>query len=56
MCLKCHGDVNNAITPPTLQAIHTLYPDDQATGYQTNQVRGIWKISWANAPVEDPEH
>lgn len=43
MCLKCHG-VPDEKTKAVLQE---LYPDDKATGYLVNQVRGAWKIEMA---------
>ena len=30
--------------PETLNKIHELYPDDKATGYGPNELRGIWVI------------
>lgn len=44
MCLQCHGDPANDIRPETLNKIQTLYPKDQATGYKTNELRGIWVV------------
>lgn len=40
MCLKCHGTPEKAVA----EKIRALYPDDLATGYTENQVRGVWKI------------
>ena len=44
MCLQCHGTINKEILPQTYSRINTLYPDDKATGYAENQVRGLWVI------------
>jgi len=44
MCLQCHGTVGEHIVPEVTDALATLYPDDEATGYSENQVRGIWRI------------
>lgn len=44
MCLKCHGTKNKDISPETLNQIAELYPNDQATGYEANEVRGVWSI------------
>lgn len=44
MCMQCHGDPASQIDPATLKKINTLYPDDQATGYAENQLRGIWVV------------
>lgn len=43
MCLQCHGKPEN-IQPDVLDKIYWLYPDDLATGYGENEVRGIWSI------------
>ncbi len=44
MCLQCHGKPNKNIKPETLKLLSNLYPNDKATGYDENQVRGIWSI------------
>ncbi len=44
MCLQCHGTVNKDILPQTFSKIKNLYPDDKATGYLENQVRGLWVV------------
>lgn len=44
LCLKCHGDPSSDIDASTLVAINTHYPDDKATGYGVNELRGIWVI------------
>jgi len=46
MCLKCHGTPNTTIEKETLSKIKLLYPNDLATGYDVNQVRGIWSIEF----------
>jgi len=43
MCLQCHGKPNR-LDPKVLDKINWLYPDDLATGYEENEVRGIWSI------------
>lgn len=45
MCLQCHGYKDADILPETYANIHKFYPDDKATGYFENQVRGIWVIT-----------
>jgi hypothetical protein len=42
LCLQCHG---TDISPETTTALRSLYPADQATGYQLNDLRGLWKIT-----------
>jgi nitrate reductase cytochrome c-type subunit len=46
MCLQCHGQPKSDIKAITLAQIHHLYPNDLATGYKENQVRGIWSITY----------
>ncbi|QSS96521.1 DUF3365 domain-containing protein [Psychroflexus sp. ALD_RP9] len=46
MCLKCHGTPNKTIAKNDYNKILKLYPEDQAIGHQTNEVRGIWSISF----------
>lgn len=44
MCLQCHGNPGKEISPETADVIAQLYPLDKATGYEANQVRGMWKV------------
>lgn len=44
MCLQCHGVKNEVVKPETLALLADLYPNDKATGYGDNEVRGIWSI------------
>lgn len=43
MCLQCHG---KQIKPEVAKHILKLYPNDLAVGYNENEVRGIWSISF----------
>ncbi len=43
MCLQCHG---TEIKPEVSKRILKLYPNDLATGYNENEVRGIWSITF----------
>ncbi|QXP53407.1 DUF3365 domain-containing protein [Cellulophaga sp. HaHa_2_1] len=45
MCLQCHG-TEKEVNPETLTVIRSLYPQDMALGYGTNEVRGIWSINF----------
>ena len=45
MCLQCHGKPDKDITPATLGKIKELYPEDKATGYSENELRGIWVVT-----------
>ncbi len=44
MCLQCHGKKDSEIKPNTLAKINKMYPNDKATGYSENELRGIWVI------------
>jgi len=46
MCLQCHGKPNDAIERSTFTKIISLYPNDKAIGYDVNEVRGIWSITF----------
>ncbi|MFH6604429.1 DUF3365 domain-containing protein [Maribacter algicola] len=46
MCLQCHGKPNEQVNTETLATLKSLYPDDMATGYDVNEVRGIWAIAF----------
>lgn len=46
MCLQCHGTPKENITKETLNKLTQLYPNDKAFGYNINEVRGMWSISF----------
>jgi cytochrome c553 len=46
MCLKCHGTPDKQMERETYSKIKELYPNDKAIGYDVNEVRGIWSISF----------
>lgn len=39
LCLSCHG-TSDMVDPAVAAKLKALYPDDKATGYQLNQIRG----------------
>lgn len=45
MCLQCHGKPEK-MDIDVLKQIKLLYPNDLATGYEENEVRGIWSIGF----------
>ena len=48
VCMNCHGEP--AAFPEQLTArLNELYPDDQATGYQTGQLRGAFRVAFTAA-------
>lgn len=51
MCLQCHGEKGKTLAPETAAKIAQLYPEDQATGYTANQLRGLFKVEWQPAQV-----
>lgn len=44
MCLQCHGSKDQDISPETQRKISGLYPQDKATGFALNELRGIWVV------------
>ena len=44
MCLQCHGDPDQDINPKVYAKTQQLYPEDQAVGYKSDELRGIWVI------------
>ncbi len=46
LCLNCHGRREADIQPEVLLAIQELYPDDMATGFAMNDLRGLFRISF----------
>jgi len=46
LCLNCHGTPGSEISTEDYELIKSLYPDDQATGYSMNELRGMWKVEF----------
>ncbi|MFY0605477.1 MAG: DUF3365 domain-containing protein [Cyclobacteriaceae bacterium] len=44
LCLNCHGSKGTEIDTKTQEAINKKYPNDNATGYYTGDLRGMWRI------------
>lgn len=44
-CLKCHGVLGQTMKEEDYAFIQQNYPNDQATGYKMDQVRGMWSIT-----------
>ena len=49
LCLNCHGQPGTDIRPANLAVIERLYPDDEATGFRLGDLRGMWRIDFADA-------
>ncbi len=56
LCLRCHGTPGRDILPDHLALIRSLYPEDRATGFALNDLRGLWRVDFppANATEEKP--
>ena len=48
-CLKCHGTPGQDVDEATAQKIKEKYPNDKAMKYQLGDLRGMWKITFADA-------
>ncbi len=46
VCLNCHGIPGDQILQENLELIKTLYPEDNAVGFQIGELRGIWSITF----------
>lgn len=46
LCLKCHGAPGKDIDTDALAALRKLYPQDEATGFQLGELRGMWRVDW----------
>ena len=44
-CLKCHGVLGKTMNEEDYEIIKQHYPNDEATGYKMDQVRGMWSIT-----------
>lgn len=47
LCLNCHGEVGKQVTTETYTLIQEKYPDDNATGHQMGDLRGMWSITFS---------
>lgn len=45
LCLACHGTSDNGLLKETDDFIKSEYPEDQATGYEIGDLRGMWSIT-----------
>ncbi len=46
LCLNCHGGEGTDIAQENLELIDKLYPEDEATGFEQGELRGIWAIKF----------
>jgi hypothetical protein len=47
MCLACHGEV---LSPEVAARIEEAYPEDQATGFEVGDLRGVY---WVQFPADE---
>ena len=52
LCMNCHGIPEEEIRPGVLRLIRETYPEDEAVGYRSDQLRGLWKISFETQTQE----
>jgi hypothetical protein len=44
LCLNCHGQPGEDISPETMETLNELYPEDKAVGHKVGDLRGMWSI------------
>lgn len=57
LCLQCHGQLETEVTLETAVVLRSLYPHDEATGFRTGQMRGLWRVDFgamAASPTSPP--
>jgi len=45
LCLNCHGKEHEDLSSDLAAYIKTLYPADQAMGYNAGDLRGVWSVT-----------
>ncbi|MFU8860532.1 MAG: DUF3365 domain-containing protein [Cyclonatronaceae bacterium] len=45
-CLSCHGSKEEDILNEDYAIIQQYYPDDEATGFELDELRGIWSVTF----------
>lgn len=53
LCLNCHGSVGEEMLPETASIIDSLYPLDNAKGYDLGDFRGMWSIRFDDAEINE---
>jgi hypothetical protein len=51
VCLNCHGEVGKYLKTEDYALIKELYPEDNATGHQMGDLRGMWSIRLAKKDI-----
>lgn len=52
ICLNCHGNPEKDINPDVAAKIAELYPNDKAINFKAVDMRGMWKITFAEYNVK----
>lgn len=47
LCQKCHGKIGDSLNEQDYKTIQHLYPQDKAIGYEPDDLRGMWSITFA---------
>jgi hypothetical protein len=50
LCTVCHGE---SIAPEIRRAVMEHYPEDQATGFRTGDLRGAFSVEWPADPAKE---
>lgn len=45
-CLSCHGTVGQEVSETDYTLIKAKYPQDQATGYKSGDLMGVWELTF----------
>ncbi|MEJ2482037.1 MAG: DUF3365 domain-containing protein [Gemmatimonadota bacterium] len=53
-CLTCHGDPKE-MDPAVVEVIRRTYPEDEATGYEVGDMRGLIRVGVSHDRIEGPE-
>ena len=51
LCVQCHG---SQIAPDVAERIETLYPNDEATGFEVGDLRGVFYVEYPNLEAAAP--
>jgi hypothetical protein len=46
LCLACHGET---LAPDVAAQIETMYPEDEATGFKVDELRGVYWVEYSAA-------
>ncbi|MCB0560997.1 MAG: DUF3365 domain-containing protein [Lewinellaceae bacterium] len=46
LCLQCHGKIGETLKAEDYTLVKELYPEDEAIGYQSGDLRGMWSVTF----------